>query len=79
MAVLDSREAKRAIGALSVVLLLAIAGYSIYVAVVATATRGGKHYSPSIFWTAIGLFWVIAAVSIWGARRVYRKRFAKPS
>jgi hypothetical protein len=58
---------------------LAIAGYSIYVAVVATATRGGKHHSPSIFRTAIGVFWVIAAVSIWGACRAYRRRFAKPS
>jgi len=78
MDVLGFRDVKRVIAGLSVVLLLAIAGYSIYVAIVATATRGGKHYSPSIFWTAIGLFWVIAAVSIWGARRVYRRRF-KPS
>ena len=64
---------KRGIAGLSVGLLLAIAGYSIYVAVVAEANRGGKHYSPAIFWTAIGLFWVIAAASVWGARRVYRR------
>ena len=78
MDVLGSRDVKRVIAGLSVILLVAIAGYSIYVAVVATATRGGKDYSPSIFWTAIGLLWVIAAASIWGAHRVYRKRF-KPS
>ena len=71
--------AKRVTAGLSVALLLGIAGYSIYVAIVATATRGGKHYDPSIFWTAIGLFWVIAAASAWGAHRIYRSRFVKPS
>src|SRR5213075_547448 len=67
MVVLGSRDVKRVIAALSVVLLLAIAGYSIYVAVVAAATRGGKHYSPRMCWTAIALFWLIAAASLRGA------------
>jgi hypothetical protein len=58
---------------------LAIAGYSIYVAVVATATRHGKHYSPGLFWTAIGIFWAIGLACLWGAQRIYRRRFVKLS
>jgi len=71
--------AKQVTAGLAVALLLGITGYSIYVAIVATATRGGKHYDPSILWAAIALFWVIAAASVWGAHRIYRRRFVKPS
>ena len=77
MTVVRSRNVKRVITALLVVLLLAIAGYSIYVAIVATATRHGKHYSPGLFWTAIGIFWTIALACFWGAQRIYRRRFVK--
>jgi hypothetical protein len=73
--VLDSRDVKRAMAGGSVLLLVAIAGYSIYVAVVASATRGGKHYTPWMFWTAIAFFWLIAAASLWGAHRIFRRRF----
>jgi hypothetical protein len=79
MIVLGSRDVKRVIAALLVVLLLAIAGYSIYVAVVATATRHGKHYSPGLFWTAIGIFWAIALACLWGAQRIYRRCFVELS
>ena len=79
MVVSGSRDVKRVIAALSVVLLLAIAGYSAYVAVVATATRHGKHYSPGLLWTAIGILWAIALACSWGAQRIYRRRFAKLS
>lgn len=70
---------RKLIAGATVGFLVAVAGYSVYIAVVATATRGGKHYSPSIFWTAISMFWVIAVAALWGAHRIYRRRFVKVS
>jgi ABC-type bacteriocin/lantibiotic exporter with double-glycine peptidase domain len=72
----DSADVRRFLAGAIVALLLAVAGYSIYVAVVATVTRHGKQYSPALLWTAIALFWLIAAASLWGARRIYRRSFA---
>ena len=79
MVVLGSRDVKRVVAALLVVLLLAVAGYSTYVAVVAMATRHGKHYSPGLFWTAIGILWAVALACLWGAQRIYRRRLVKLS
>jgi membrane protein implicated in regulation of membrane protease activity len=71
--------AKRLTAGLLVAFLLGVAAYSIYVAIAATSARGGKQYDPPLFWTAIGLFWVIATASVWGAHRIYRRRFLKVS
>ncbi len=70
---------RRVLAGATVALLVAVAGYSIYVAVVATVTRHGKHYTPWMLWTAICIFWLVAAASLWGAQRIYRKRFVHAS
>jgi ABC-type antimicrobial peptide transport system permease subunit len=55
---LDSGEMRRLVIAIAVVLLAAVAAYAIYVAIYASMTAEG--YDASIFWTAIGLLFVIA-------------------
>jgi hypothetical protein len=55
-------------------LLVAVAGYCAYVVVVVIVTRHGKHYTPSILWTAIAIISLIAVASLWGALRIYRRR-----
>jgi hypothetical protein len=70
---------KRGLAGVVIALLLAVGGYSAYVAIVAILDRGGQQYDPSIFWPSIGVFWLVAAAALWGALRLYRRRFAKVS
>jgi peptidoglycan/LPS O-acetylase OafA/YrhL len=60
-----------------VAILVTIAGYSIYVALYSASTAQG--YDPSIFWTAIGVFFFIAAGALVVAIRLWRKHLAPPS
>jgi hypothetical protein len=48
--------------------LIALAGYSVLVAVVAVSK--GKGHGP-VFWTAIGVILLIVAGALWGAKRLY--------
>jgi hypothetical protein len=54
----------------SVLVLLLIAAYSIFVAVRASFFTTGHH--GSVFWTAIGMLVVVAAAALWGAGRLRR-------
>jgi len=65
-----------ALGA-AVGLLVALAVYSVFAGVRAAFTA--KGYDPGVFWTAEGTLFVIAAVAVWGAARVYRRNFVKSS
>ena len=60
-------------------LLVAVAGYSVFVVVVAIFGTG----HGSVFWTSIGVILFIAVAALWLAARIYRSRFgnrdAKPS
>jgi len=68
---------KRVVVAIAIAALVAAAGYSIFVAIRASLTAEG--YEPAIFWTAIGLFFAIAAGALWAASRLYRRHFTKAS
>lgn len=50
---------KRLLTASAIALLIAAAAYSLFVAIYAALTAEG--YDPSIFWTSIGVIFVIAA------------------
>lgn len=60
-----------------IALLVAAAGYSIFVAIYSALTAHG--YDPSIFWTAIVVFFVLAGAALWFASRLYRRHFSNPS
>jgi predicted Co/Zn/Cd cation transporter (cation efflux family) len=62
--------------AIGIAVLVALASYSLFAAIRAALTAEG--YDPAVFWTAIGLFFAIAGVALWVARRLYRKHFSKP-
>jgi hypothetical protein len=64
---------KQAIGGTAIAALLAFAGYTIFVVLVAVA-RGEGH--GSIFWTAIAMGLSLAALAAWEARRLFIRRFA---
>jgi hypothetical protein len=68
---------KRPVVASAITLLIAAAGYFIYVAIYASLTA--EDYDPSLFWTAIGILFVIAAAALWAATRLYKRHFAKLS
>jgi hypothetical protein len=68
---------KRLVVASAIALLVAAAGYSIYVAIYASLTAEG--YDPSLFWTAIGILFAIAAAALWAASRLYKRHFADVS
>jgi hypothetical protein len=56
---------KRLLIGVGIAVLVSVAVYSAFVAVRASLTAEG--YDPSIFWTAIGILFVIAAVALWVA------------
>ena len=64
----------------AILALVAIAGYSVYV--IAVAASGGKGHG-SVFWTAIGMFVLIAVGALGLAYWIYGSRLAnrngKPS
>ena len=68
---------RRVLVAVAIAALVAAAGYSISVAIRASLTAEG--YDPAIFWTAIGLLFVIAAGAVWAASRLYRRHFTTKS
>ena len=68
---------KRLLTASAIALLIAAAAYSLFVAIYAALTAEG--YDPSIFWTSIGVIFVIAAGALWLASRLYRRHFSQPS
>ena len=65
---------KRLLTASAIALLIAAAAYSLFVAIYAALTAEG--YDPSIFWTSIGVIFVIAAGALWLASRFYRRHSA---
>ena len=64
---------KRLLIASAIALSIAAAAYSLFVAIYAALTAEG--YDPSIFWTSIGVIFVIAAGALWLASRFYRRHF----
>lgn len=71
---------KRNRAKVSIIALSLFAAYCVFIVVVAVASRKGHG---SVFWTSIGMILVLAAGSLWIARRMYRRhlgvRSAKPS
>jgi hypothetical protein len=67
---------RRLIAGTGIVLLIIAAAYSLFVAVRAALTADG--YDPYVFWMAVAIFFVIAAVALWLALRMYRKHFSRP-
>ena len=65
---------------MAITALLAFAAYSAFVVIVAVSS--GKGHG-SVFWTSIALIIVLSAGALWGARRLFLRRFtnrnAKPS
>jgi len=66
---------RRLIAATGIVLLVAVAAYSLFVAIRASVTAEG--YDPYLFWTAIVIFFVVAAAALWLAARIYRRHFSR--
>jgi Na+/melibiose symporter-like transporter len=68
------------IAGVAIAALLGFAGYTVFGLIV--AIEGGEGHG-SVFWTAIGMGVLIAAVALWLSARIYRSRFAnrnaKPS
>jgi hypothetical protein len=59
--------------------IVALAGVAVYsLVVVAIAVSQGEGHG-SVFWTAIGIFVLIAAAAGWFALRIYRTRFSRTS
>jgi hypothetical protein len=66
---------RRVVAGGMIALLVAAAAYSIFTAIYSGLTADG--YDPAIFWTAIGVFFVLAGAALWFARYLYRRHFSK--
>jgi hypothetical protein len=68
---------RRYTATLAIAALVAVAAYSVFVAIYAVVTA--EHYDSSLFWTAIGIYFLLSATAFWGARRIYRTRLSRRS